>query len=417
MSDLYRKAASTLRALQERKKTVKSLHGNGDEKSYLTLAIKTLTFQQVIDKLLSMSKVDVSLLDVDKYMASVMVYELLFSNKGKISGGGEVKRKLAPYFEALLAAKEELMIGKADSRELLSEEVQMAQDLPVYLRINTKVVSPSDALQYLQTTYPGITVTFDDVISNLMVIKPAVEGLGSDTWVLNGALVMQDKASCFPAQILANHYAGGDVIDACAAPGNKTSQLATFLHHQNERNASKAVAQSNDTKSTKKKGSGKVSASEAAQPSMPCQVFAFDKNPARAEMLQQRMRTLQVADLVTVAQRDFLTVCPPLLESVSTDSLVAPSATPDYSSVQNILLDPSCSGSGIVRNAMERILERQRSPQPDSATGHEEQQRLVKLQAFQQLVLQHALTAFPNVRTVVYSTCSVHCEVMLRRQC
>lgn len=36
---------------------------------------------------------------------------------------------------------------------------------------------------------------------------------------------MQDKASCFPAAILAppkNAY----VIDGCAAPGNKTSQLA-----------------------------------------------------------------------------------------------------------------------------------------------------------------------------------------------
>ena len=37
-------------------------------------------------------------------------------------------------------------------------------------------------------------------------------------------------------------------------------------------------------------------------------------------------------------------------------------------------------------------------------------QRLKQLQAFQVFVLRHALLNFPNVKRVVYSTCSTHCE-------
>jgi 16S rRNA C967 or C1407 C5-methylase (RsmB/RsmF family) len=48
----------------------------------------------------------------------------------------------------------------------------------------------------------------------------------------------------------------GDIIDACAAPGNKTSHIAALTNrHRKE---------------------------------LKCKIFAFDKNPVRAELLQKR---------------------------------------------------------------------------------------------------------------------------------
>lgn len=44
-----------------------------------------------------------------------------------------------------------------------------------------------------------------------------------------GALVFQQKASAFPAVAL-DPPRGAQVIDACAAPGSKTSQLAVPRH-------------------------------------------------------------------------------------------------------------------------------------------------------------------------------------------
>jgi putative methyltransferase len=47
----------------------------------------------------------------------------------------------------------------------------------------------------------------------------------------SGKIILQDKASCFPATVLAQdiHEPHGDFIDATAAPGNKTTHLSALL--------------------------------------------------------------------------------------------------------------------------------------------------------------------------------------------
>ncbi|BEI81873.1 hypothetical protein CcaverHIS002_0210330 [Cutaneotrichosporon cavernicola] len=71
----------------------------------------------------------------------------------------------------------------------------------------------------------------------------------------------------------------------------------------------------------------------------------------------------------------------------------------DYPNVTRILLDPSCSGSGIV-NRLDYLVEQDETEDDD---------RLDKLAAFQLQMIQHAFK-FPAVKRIVYSTCSIHAE-------
>ncbi|OEL19254.1 putative 28S rRNA (cytosine-C(5))-methyltransferase [Dichanthelium oligosanthes] len=72
--------------------------------------------------------------------------------------------------------------------------------------------------------------------------------------------------------------------------------------------------------------------------------------------------------------------------------------------VRAILLDPSCSGSGISTERLDYLLpSHSRDDQDDASTSS----RVMKLSAFQKKALSHALS-FPSVERVVYSTCSIH---------
>ena len=70
--------------------------------------------------------------------------------------------------------------------------------------------------------------------------------------------------------------------------------------------------------------------------------------------------------------------------------------------ISSVLLDPSCSGSGIVRS-IERVHERQSNQMKDNTNN----ERIEKLSSFQKVALNKALS-FPSVQLVVYSTCSIH---------
>jgi putative methyltransferase len=61
-----------------------------------------------------------------------------------------------------------------------------------------------------------------------LLILPSSFDLHENQHLLKGEIIIQDKASCFPAFIL-NPSMNCDVIDACAAPGNKTSHLSSIM--------------------------------------------------------------------------------------------------------------------------------------------------------------------------------------------
>ena len=111
---------------------------------------------------------------------------------------------------------------------------------------------------------------------------------------LDGSLVLQDKASCLTVAAL-NPTSGKVLLDACAAPGMKTSQALAMVQPE-----------------------GKV--------------IAIERNPKRYnvlnELLQKHSEWSEVA--IETKNADFLQLNPE-----------------DFPNVEYLIVDPTCSGSGL----------------------------------------------------------------------
>ena len=72
----------------------------------------------------------------------------------------------------------------------------------------------------------------DEHIPDLLLFPPDTQ-FAEDALFLEGKIILQDKASCFPAYILAPPAEDDSVvIDATAAPGNKTSHLCALMRNK-----------------------------------------------------------------------------------------------------------------------------------------------------------------------------------------
>lgn len=279
----------------------------------------------------------------------------------------------------------------------------------------------------------------DEHIPNLVAVPPNTD-LIKDKAYTSGAIIFQDKASCFPAYLLDPVPADGDVIDSCAAPGNKTTHVASIV-------ASHSAAFD-------------VSKPESLK-QISTTIHAFEKDKFRAKTLE-KMIGLAGSDTFTKIHGNF-------------DFLKASPKDEQYKNVGALLLDPSCSGSGIVgRDEMPELhlprlnakiekpgqktkhiskskaaekaakaaereakeaekraasLKRKRGAKDEDEEESGEvqmlvdddgnpteitnaktmQERLDALSDFQLSLLLHAM-AFPKARKITYSTCSVHAE-------
>ena len=113
---------------------------------------------------------------------------------------------------------------------------------PRWIRINTLRTSLDEQMN---STFAGYqkTQAIDDIthvngsekliyidenVSNLIAIPAKIE-ITSEKSYRQGKFILQDKASCFPAYLLDPGSRDGDIMDACAAPGNKTTHLAALI--------------------------------------------------------------------------------------------------------------------------------------------------------------------------------------------
>ncbi len=309
----------------------------------------------------------------------VLLYELLWGPYKSIRGGGKLKRVIMKQEKALKEAKQRIL--KNDGMPEISLPI-----FPRYLRVNKLKATAEEIIMVLREELEKASkgkekneifeeIYVDPHVPDLIVLHPQTRIPWHDLDIVkDGKVILQDKSSCFSALALVhgnNGAHGGDFIDACAAPGNKTSHLASLIY---------------DEKSLKvsKKGKKKT------------KVFGFDRSTARLSILKTRMS--QLAPLVSTDPTSESTkssfpveICPTLqdfLKAESTDKM--------YRNVKSILLDPSCSGSGIV-NSPDRLAD----------SKEEDENRIESLSNFQLVALKHAMS-FSKVDRIVYSTCSIH---------
>lgn len=372
MSELYKEAAGLLAKLEKRQGGLKTLayaDGVQHKRSSFALVCETLRYKPLLRQLLAA----VPEFALQKRMAPpaaallhVSLYDLLFG-RGKVQGGGHLKKELMRYHNAFKAALVRLKVRAkvASNEDLLPVENRRRElALPRYVRINALTISPEETQAFVDE----FQAQRDADVPDLLVLPHGTE-LHENALAAAGKLVLQDKASCFPAYILHGEHSDapgmeGDVIDACAAPGNKTCHVAMLLHQQADRYKNRKV-------------------------------FAFDRSPKRLELLKRRMKIVGAEHIVEPCLQSFL------------DIDVRDSK---YANVRSILLDPSCSGSGMT-NRLDHLL--------DIASGHDEAlendvedaegemtARVQSLADFQLEALTKAFS-FPQVQRVTYSTCSI----------
>lgn len=205
-----------------------------------------------------------------------------------------------------------------------------------YARVNTLLISRDDCIKRLIEL--GFTFdesgkfekdqsfSLDEHIQNLLVFPPGTDLTKNDLY-RNGLFIIQDKASCMPVAVL-QPPKGSCVVDACAAPGNKTTQLAAAVGPEGT-------------------------------------VIAFERDPKRVKILESTLRKHQCHH-VLANHADFLTIDPL-----------------KYENVEYALVDPSCSGSGMLEEYEKTDALRIDDPSRIS--------RLQSLSNFQCMILRHAM--------------------------
>lgn len=357
---LYLKAAEIMEKVEGKQGALKTLVYDSQFKNIkqlFALVCETQKFSSVLQEIIESTKL-LRHTKLKMPLAKVLVYDLLIGQGLKC--GGSWKAMMMKHRSRLQAELARMKVKQKVSRneDLLPCSVKhpAGDQLPRYVRVNTLKTTVEDVVDYLKRdgfSYLGKASRLEDLslkdryflsdlhLPELLVFSPKTDF--HDHFLYKaGHIVLQDKASCLPAHLL-SPPPGSHIIDACAAPGNKTSQLAAIM---------------------KNKG----------------RLFAFDLDGKRLAT----MSTLLLRAGVTcqqLANQDFLKVDPD---------------NSQYKDVEYILLDPSCSGSGMV------CLQ-----DNTSADQEKEQARLASLASFQLRCLNHALR-FPSLKRLVYSTCSIH---------
>lgn len=301
----------------------------------------------------------------NKNLLLFLIYEFLILKSLRCCE--EWKQLINKYKARLNAEIVKLKIKRGvQSNEDLADDLQF-RNFPKFIRVNTIKSSLTDCIEHFEgKKFSFVQANLDETINNNAISRNqfSSDGMIDDLLVFDakatfydddfyqaGKIFIQDKPSCFPAFILAPPP-DAHVIDCCAAPGNKTTHLGMLMQ-----------------------GKGKI--------------FAFEKDPKRFITLQ-KMTQLSINS----TKEESLYHC------LNEDFLLSNPHEPLYSNVRYILVDPSCSGSGMV-SRLDAVV--------DSSTFSSNSERLNQLKTFQTKILMHAMQ-FPSVQRITYSTCSVHDE-------
>ncbi|GFR46288.1 hypothetical protein Agub_g7844, partial [Astrephomene gubernaculifera] len=327
------------------------------KKATYAVTCQVLKFSRLLEQLDQLTQLSSSRPKLGKYVALVLVYELL---------GGEGLERKGQAERAVLAAEPELrgaLEGLLREAGVQSMEEWLAKQQgqqpgassgdgegggacggggpdvphPRWVRVNTLKANMDDIVRQLDEhllnlqpspkhrqqslksdkQQPSTTTSLpspctssapcrgaqrDPLLPDLLALPPGTD-LHDHPLVTRGSVVLQSKASCMPAHALAPQP-GWTVVDCCAAPGNKTTHLAALMGNKGR-------------------------------------VIAFDKDPRRLSRLQANAALTGAAGCIEARLGDFLATDP---------------TAPEFAEVRGVLLDPSCSGSGTTFTRMDHLL-------------------------------------------------------------
>ncbi|KAK5166655.1 uncharacterized protein LTR77_008199 [Saxophila tyrrhenica] len=419
--DTLTKHGGSIKSLVFGKKSVKS-----DLKTLYALTIEAAKWSEILSEVIENSCILTTDKKLTPTLALLLTHDLLLSRKGiALPATHGLHTAIARHKARLSSELTKLRIRRGCPtlealRTLVNQGGVTSKAHPRWVRINTL---RTDLDSQLATTLAEYTRTedlaavakpgchekiyyIDEHVPNLIALPSAID-LAKSLSYKKGMLIMQDKASCFPAYLLDPAQIDGDIIDACAAPGNKTTHLAALLA-----------------------GSSPVSNISKSK------IFACERDSARSLTLKKMVTLAGAEQVVKIrANQDFLRLNPRATE---------------FANVTGLLLDPSCSGSGIVgrdeasvtihlpnatkaNDTAQRGKKRKHSSsepppkvkfEPDAPledSNAEEsvpeleqdvqklQTRLKSLSDFQLRIIEHAMS-FPVAWRITYSTCSVYDE-------
>lgn len=286
-------------------------------------------------------------------LAAVLTHEMVV--RGRAVKGGTKHALARAVWERRLGLEGALALN----RPALGETKAAA--LPRYVRVNAVKASLEEVLAALPSARP------DPVIPYLLRLPPKTS-LHGHALVEAGKIILQDRASCLPALAL-SPPPGATVVDACAAPGNKTTHLASMV--------------------------GGLACRLGGT------ILAFERNKRRADTLRSMLERAGTGGIVRVCEADFRTAAVDM---------------PPFDRATHILVDPSCSGSGGagghtgLRQEDGHIGKRAADDAAQEVASREDAaywDRIRSLAELQQALVLKALS-FPSAVAVVYSTCSIH---------
>ncbi|EME47808.1 hypothetical protein DOTSEDRAFT_146789 [Dothistroma septosporum NZE10] len=429
---LYHEAAQILDKAQKERGSLKSIvFGNktwkSNAKALYALTVEGAKWSQVLSEAIERS----GILKVEKplspTLALLLTHDLFLSKKGialpathglntsvsrhKVRLSAELTKARLRRGCASLDALRDQINSQASTDQQSTTNGSSSSRHPRWLRINAlkttldKELSSSfanytkvESLQDITNAAKQSRLLFvDDHIPDLI----AIAGPENPTTLRSyktGRLIIQEKASCFPACLLDPKPGEGDVIDACAAPGNKTTHAAALLTGSSFR------------------------------------VIACEKDAERSKTLEKMVKLAGGDKAISIKpKQDFLKLKP---------------ASKEFANVVSLLLDPSCSGSGIFgrdeatvtvrlptltsdeptsrskkrkRASQQPATPKQPEPEPETQDIIEEETptdlaaddeaklkaRLDKLSTFQLHIVLHAMS-FPAAKRITYSTCSIY---------
>ncbi|KAI5368010.1 Putative SAM-dependent methyltransferase RsmB/NOP2-type, RNA (C5-cytosine) methyltransferase [Septoria linicola] len=432
---LYHEAAEILTAAQKNGGSLKSLvfgkkTWKSDPKALFALTTETAKWSVVLSEVLEKSGVLKVEKNLTPTLAILLVHDLFLAKKGialPATHGlnSSISRHKVRLSAELTKARLRRGFGTLDDlcKDINAKSVAGAQSTsngeqptrhPRWIRINTLKGSLDEELKHgsfsnftqVQSLKDIIHAPFDSRLVHVDAHMPDLVAIATPEEPTTfkayraGKLILQEKASCFPAYLLdISSEEEGDVIDACAAPGNKTTHIAAIVGDSGKR------------------------------------VFACERDSERSKTLQKMVKIAGAENVVTVkTKQDFTRLDP---------------SRKEFANVTGLILDPSCSGSGIFgrdegtiavhlpsltaeddaprgkkrkRGGNKQQDQKPKEAEDESAAIVEEtpddeesqdkeklQKRLENLSGFQLRIVKHAMS-FPAAKKITYSTCSLHDE-------